>query len=130
MRPRNPQRNRRWRVQNELTGAAYEVVPGANDGVASQMFDAPFGRGDVWALIRRPGENSDGVNFGCRSDADANIDQFNQGASLSGDVVIWYGAHVLHDPANDPPGKSGEWVGPVLQPVSWPPGAPPPPPPN
>ena len=54
-------RHRRWRVQNTATGEAYDIVPGANDNVASAMPDAPFGRGDFWVLRYRGTEIDDGV---------------------------------------------------------------------
>ena len=41
-RPRDPSRKRRWRVENTSTGQGYDIVPRVEDGVASQMPDAPL----------------------------------------------------------------------------------------
>ncbi len=50
MRPRDPARKRKWRVENSATKEAYEIIPGLSDGVATASPDWPFPRGDVWLL--------------------------------------------------------------------------------
>ena len=60
-RPRAPKRKRKWRVENSVTGEAYDIIPGHDDGVATAMPDWPFPRGDVWLLRYHPGEIDDGV---------------------------------------------------------------------
>lgn len=49
-RPRDPARSRRWRIENAATGDAYDLIPGATDGVATASPDWAFPRGDVWIL--------------------------------------------------------------------------------
>src|SRR4029453_11723601 len=49
-RPRDPARKRKWRVLNKATGEAYDIVPGADDGVATASSDWPFPRGALWVL--------------------------------------------------------------------------------
>lgn len=117
-RPRDPARNRRWRVENLLTGEGYEVIPGPTDGTASNSADWPYGRGDVWLLQYKGAEHDDGRNCtggpGCATEAD--IDRFVNGELIEGaDVVMWYGAHFTHDPA----AHSGHLVGPLLRPINW-----------
>jgi hypothetical protein len=109
-RRRNPQRSRRWQVRNSLTGDAYDLIPGAGDGVA----DA-FGRGDVWILRFNGSEIDDGVPL-LTLPAEAQLDRFVNGESIfNQDVVIWYGAHFTHDVHED----IGHVVGPVLRPINW-----------
>jgi len=123
MRPRDPARNRRWRVENTVTGEGYDIIPGADDGVATTSPDSPDGRGDVWILRYHATELDDGVNcttggFGCVTEA--NIDSFVNGEPISDhDVVIWYAGHVTHDVAAEPPGEFGHICGPELRPVNW-----------
>lgn len=118
-RPRDPARQRRWRVENTVTREAYEIVPRPEDGVASQMPDAPFGRGDVWILRYRGSEIDDGtVAVGPPYEAD--IDRWVNGESVADtDVVIWYGAHFTHDLAHEDPATHGHIVGPDLRPDRW-----------
>ena len=119
MRPRDPARHRRWRVQNTQTGEAYEIIPGPNDNVASQMPDAPFGRGDFWVLRYRGTEIDDGV-VATGPPYEEGIDGFVNGESVKNqDVVVWYGAHFTHDVSAEPPGTFGDIVGPDLVPVNW-----------
>jgi hypothetical protein len=109
-RRRNPQRSRRWQVRNTQTGDAYDLIPGARDGVA----DA-FGRGDVWIVRYNGSEIDDGVPF-LTLPAEAQLDRFVNGESIfNQDVVIWYGAHFSHDVHQD----IGHVVGPVLRPINW-----------
>ena len=118
-RPRNPARNRRWRVENKATGEAYDIVPGPNDGVASMSPDSPFPRGDVWILRYHGGEIDDGV-IAVGPPYEAGLDAWLNGESINGaDVVIWYGAHFTHDVGHDRPGEFGHIVGPDLKRVRW-----------
>ena len=117
MRPRNPARSRRWKIENSTTGDAYTLIPGENDGVA----DA-FGRGDVWILQFHDGEIDDGVSAApsqagpSQPDAPADIGRFiNAESTFNQDVVIWYAAHFTHDVHEE----IGHIVGPTLQPVQW-----------
>lgn len=119
MRPRDPARHRKWRVENTRTGEAYDIVPGANDGAAATSPDAPFGRGDVWVLRYHPNEIDDGVNH-TGPPCEANISTWINGESVRDqDIVVWYGAHFTHDVTHEPPGTWGEIMGPDLKRVRW-----------
>lgn len=119
MRPRNPSRKRKWRVENSATKEAYELIPGPHDGVATASPDWPFPRGDVWLLRYHPNEIDDGV-VATGPPYAANLAAFLEGEPLKNqDVVVWYGAHFTHDVAGDPPGTHGHIVGPTLKPVNW-----------
>jgi hypothetical protein len=116
-RPRNPGRKRRWRIEHAPSGAAYDLVPGPDDGTA----DA-YGRGDVWILRYRGTELDDGHNSttGPPGTTEADIDKFVNGEVVeNADVVVWYAAHVIHDVAAEPPGEFGHWSGPDLVPHKW-----------
>jgi len=118
-RPRDPSRQRKWRVENKSTGEAYDIVPGVSDGVAASEPDAPFPRGDVWILHYRGTEIDDGVTA-VGPPFEAGIDAWVNGEPINGaDVVIWYGAHFTHNLANEPPGEFGHIVGPDLKRVRW-----------
>ena len=107
-RRRNPQRSRRWQIRSSQTGDAYDLIPGANDGVADD-----FGRGDVWILRYNENEIDDGV-VAIGPPYEADIDRFVNGEEVRNqDVVVWYGAHFTHDVHED----VGHVVGPVLRPV-------------
>jgi Cu2+-containing amine oxidase len=112
---RDPSHNRRWRVLNTVSGEAYDVVPGATDGVATAMPDWPFGRGDFWVTRYRSTEIDDGVTaIGPPYEVD--IDQWVNGESVRGtDVVVWYAAHFTHDIAAEPGEVHGHIVGPTLR---------------
>lgn len=118
-RPRNPARKRKWRVENKSTGEAYDIIPGASDGVATSSPDWPFPRGDVWILRYRGSEIDDGV-IATGPPYEAGLDAWVNGESLNGaDVVVWYGAHFSHDIAHEEPGEFGHVVGPDLKRVKW-----------
>lgn len=118
-RSRDPARKRKWRVENKSTGEAYDITPGASDGVATAMPDSPFPRGDVWLLRYRGSEIDDGV-IATGPPYEAGLDAWVNGESLNGtDVVVWYGAHFSHDLAHEEPGEFGHVVGPDLKLVKW-----------
>lgn len=118
-RPRDYARKRKWRVENTVSGEAYEIVPNAEDGVATVQPDAPFGRGDLWLLRYHGNEIDDGV-VAIGPPFEANIDQWVNGEVISShDVVVWYGAHFTHDVQHDGPAEHGHIVGPDLIPVRW-----------
>jgi hypothetical protein len=116
-RARNPGRKRRWRVKNKSTGDAYDIVPGEHDGIAANMPDWPFGRGDTWFLRYRSSEIDDGA---IAVGAEAEVDTWVNGEPINGkDVVVWYGGHFSHDVNHEEPGEFGHIVGPDLKPVKW-----------
>ncbi len=58
--------------------------------------------------------------LGPKASGKAGIDTWVNGESVNNqDVVIWYGAHVTHDVAAEPPGTFGHIVGPDLKLVKW-----------
>jgi hypothetical protein len=119
---RDPSHKRKWRVLNTGSGDAYDIVPGANDGVATQSPDWPFPQGDFWVLKYHGNELDDGVNQtgGPATSLEAHLDNFVNGESVQNtDVVIWYAGHVTHDVTHDPPGVFGHIVGPDLKPAKW-----------
>ena len=118
-RPRDFARKRKWRVENTRTGGGYEIVPNADDGVATAMPDSPFGRGDVWVLRYRGSEIDDGV-VAVGPPYEADIDRWVNGEAINDhDVVIWYGGHFTHDVNHEGPAQHGHIVGPDLKPVNW-----------
>ncbi|MGH9202633.1 MAG: hypothetical protein ACRD2A_15520, partial [Vicinamibacterales bacterium] len=118
-RARSPASKRKWRVENKSTGEAYDIVPGASDGVATAMPDWPFPRGDVW-LLRYHGAEIDDGSIAVGPPFEAGLDAWVNGESLNGtDVVVWYGAHFTHDVAHEEPGEFGHVVGPDLKRVKW-----------
>ena len=118
-RARDPSRKRRWRVENATTRAAYEIMPGQDDGVATASPDWPFPQGDVW-LLRYHGSEIDQGVVATGPPYEANLDTWVNGESIDRqDVVVWYGAHVTHDVAHEHPGTFGHIVGPELRPVNW-----------
>jgi hypothetical protein len=118
-RPRDPARQRRWRVEHTATGAGYEIVPGPDDGMATASPDWPFPRGDVWILRYRGTEIDDGV-VATGPPYEAGLDGWVTGEAIDGrDVVVWYGGHFTHDPVHEPPGAHGHVIGPDLVPVNW-----------
>jgi hypothetical protein len=115
-RPRDYGRKRKWRVSDLASGAAYEIVPGADDGVATAMPDWPFPQGDVWIVRYKPGAEIDNGVVSTGPPYEANIGNFVNGELIHGqDVVVWYGAHFTHDVTE----HAGHVVGPDLVPVNW-----------
>jgi hypothetical protein len=110
MRPRNATHKRRWRVQHAPSGAAYEIVPGANDHTAA---GDPYAVGDVWILRWHPGEVDDEP----APDTRIHIGKFKNGEPVANeDVVVWYGAHFTHDVTGP---HVSHVVGPDLVPRNW-----------
>jgi hypothetical protein len=119
-RPRNPATKRKWRVENISTGEAYEIIPGASDGIATSSPDWPFPRGDLWIIRYHGASEIDDGSIATGPPYEAEIDRFLNGEPINGsDLVIWYGAHFTHDIAGEPPGTHGHKVGPDLKPVNW-----------
>jgi hypothetical protein len=118
-RPRDPARNRKWRVLNKASGEAYEIVPGHDDGGATTAPDWPFPRGDLWILRYHGSEIDDGV-VAVGPPYEAGLDSWRNSEAINGaDVVVWYGAHFTHDIAHEEAGHFGHVVGPDLRPVNW-----------
>lgn len=118
-RPRDPARKRKWRVVNKATGEAYDIIPGADDGVATASPDSPFPRGDLWILRYHGSEIDDGV-VATGPPYEAGLDAWLTGEAINGaDVVVWYGAHFTHDVSHEAPGHFGHIVGPDLRRVKW-----------
>lgn len=118
-RARKPSSKRKWRVENTSTREAYDILPGANDGVATASPSWPFPRGDVWLLRYRGSEIDDGV-VATGPPYEAGLDAWVNGEPINGaDVVVWYGAHFTHDLTHDKPGEFGHMIGPDLKRVRW-----------
>jgi hypothetical protein len=121
-RRKRPDLSRRWQIRNPQTGDAYDLIPGANDGVANA-----FARGDVWVLRYNDDQVDDGISAApsqagqSQANAPIAINRFVNGEDVSGqDVVVWYAAHFSHDVHEDEEnGHVGHIVGPVLRPVQW-----------
>jgi hypothetical protein len=110
MRLRDAAHKRRWRVQHVPSGAAYEIVPGANDHTAA---GDPYAVGDVWVLHWNPGEVEDEP----APDTRIHIGKFKNGEPVANeDVVVWYGAHFTHDVTGP---EVSHVVGPDLVPHNW-----------
>jgi hypothetical protein len=113
-RPRDASRKRRWRVKNTLSGQAYTLIPGANDGTST-----PYGVGDLWVLRYKGSEIDDGQGFTTDPGLSmAHIDKFKTPpeAVTDTDVVLWYAGHFLHDHAHE---AGPHKVGPDLVPSDW-----------
>lgn len=109
-----------WRVES-ASGGAWDVVPGISDGTADL-----YGVADMWALRYHAGQDADGhrpsdSNICMPADitclwmqTTADITQFVTGENVyQQDVVLWYGAHFVHDISTPEP----HVVGPDIQPV-------------
>ena len=103
---------RKWRISNTETGAAYILQPGNNDGIA----DEKFGIADVWILHDNgSSEIDDGIKqSGPKRE---NIDQYLNGENTHNtNIVVWYSAHFTHDVSEIVDHK----VGPKLICMRWP----------
>jgi hypothetical protein len=106
--------DRKWRVRNAATGAAFEIVPGEHDGTAEG--DA-YARSDMWFLRNRSTEIDDHYNNTGGAGTAANLDPFITGESIDRqDLVVWYGGHFRHQLT---PNHAGDdhIVGPAIIPV-------------
>ena len=103
---------RHWEVSNVQTDRAYGIHPGTNDGTA----DA-YGVGDLWVLrYQGPTEIDDAVQV-FDADTSAHISKWVNAESVSdADIVVWYGAHFLHDEQHD---HGNHVVGPTMKPIRW-----------
>ena len=129
---KNHQTSRSLLIQNSNGSEAYKLVPNLSDGVV----DA-FGGHDFWVLRYKnvvggtnvQNEIDDGFNQTTSQNAFIQIDPFVNGESVENqDVVLWYGAHFVHDDtanARLSPDRSGliisgeHVVGPDIRPVQW-----------
>jgi hypothetical protein len=110
MRFRDPAHKRRWRVEHLPSGAAYDIVPGANDHTAA---GDSYAKGDVWLLRWHSGEVDDQP----APDTSIHIGKFNDHEPIADqDVVVWYGAHFTHDVQGP---EVSHVVGPDLVPHNW-----------
>jgi hypothetical protein len=109
---RDPAHKRRWRI-GDGSGHAYEIWPGDHDGTAA---GDPYAKGDLWFVLRRPGEIDDNPIVG----TEAEIDRFVNHESIEDDdVVVWYGAHFTHDVRHDEGDVHDHIMGPTLVPRGW-----------
>jgi len=135
-RNKNHQTKRSLLIQNSTGDEAYMLVPNLSDGTTDN-----FGRNDFWVLRYKnvPGgsflqnEIDDGwlsVGGQCTETGGSciNITKFVNAESVADqDVVVWYGAHFIHnDGANRlDPERTGlvltgsHVVGPDIRPVRW-----------
>ena len=103
--------NQVWRIGNSVTGSAYDLTPGASDGVADDYSIA-----DVWLLRYSPTQIDDSR---VRTSTKAALNAFLTGGNLvQRDVVMWYTGHFAHLTGEAEVGHG--IVGPTLAPVNWP----------
>ncbi len=98
-----------WLAQNSVTGESVTIRPGPFDG----NYDK-YGHGDLWLLRSHfPSEIDDS---GLGSGTDAHLDPMVNNESIQNqDIVVWYGAHWIHDHFDAPPEALGQQlVGPDL----------------
>jgi hypothetical protein len=123
-RPRDPSHQRHWRVRDKGSSRGYTIVPGPSDGTTDPFSPVAsilplYGAGDFWALRQHGSEIDDGQGF--TKDivfSQARISSFLSGELINGtDIVVWYGAHFIHDEAH--PSPSPHMVGPDLTPFGW-----------
>lgn len=107
MRPRVSD-DRYWMVSNSVTGEAVVIKPGLLDG----NYDK-YGQGDVWVLRSHfPTEIDDSGQSsipGCSSCARLNP-MLNGESITNQDIVVWYGAHWMHDRFDAPQFGEGAHV--------------------
>ena len=98
-----------WQVRNTLGGAAVIIRPRSEDG----NYDK-YGHGDVWLVKSHfPSEIDDSAFPG---GSDCHVDgMLNNESILNQDIVVWYGAHYIHESFDLPPGDlSQHLIGPDL----------------
>jgi Zn-dependent metalloprotease len=108
-------------VQDRETGDQVTMYAGFNDGTVLNpaQDQAGFGVNDWWGLAHHGNELYDGVGAvqGADSVIRPQINNWITGESLAGtDIVLWYGAHFLHDELGPEP--KSHYTGPILVP-SW-----------
>jgi hypothetical protein len=135
-RNKNFQTRRSLLIQNSTGNEAYMLVPNLSDGTVDE-----FGRNDFWVLRHKnvingsflQNEIDDGftrLNGDCTETSGSciNITKFvNNESVVDEDVVVWYGAHFVHnDGANRlDPDRTGmvltgsHVIGPDIRPVRW-----------
>jgi Cu2+-containing amine oxidase len=124
-----------WKIENTHTGAAYELIPGDDDAIATDALSDwqynQFPAGDLW-VVRYvndpdnggPGELYDGYESLVGEDPSATAANLYQlikdGQPVDNhDIVVWYGGHCTHNhDADCRAGIHAHWVGPTLRPVS------------
>lgn len=126
---KNIQTNRGLLIQNSMGNEAYQLVPNISDGLVDT-----FGVHDMWVMQYKssggnPIQLEDGITCTTCSTAFIQIDPFvNNESVVDQDVVVWYGAHFLHDDAGNlqlNSNRSGfvisgeHVVGPDIRPVRW-----------
>jgi hypothetical protein len=113
----DPERHRHWRVMDKTSGLGYEIIPGADDGVADD-----WGVADLWALRYKEDKEQDdgGFRSGQVDGARAHLNEFLDDEPIDGqDVVVWYHGGHLHLGGIRAHCDS-EMFGPTLKPVgNW-----------
>lgn len=108
-RERNESTDRAWRVRDLASGSGMTLTPGPADEGEETI-------GDVWVVRYAADEIDDGRAATSGGPVDAGIDAFVDGEPIVGeDIVLWYGAHVLHDGEDQAFDVLG--VGPDLRPI-------------
>jgi hypothetical protein len=107
-------------IQDKVTLNYVTILVGPNDGSVtnSTLNQGGFAANDWWGLAYSSSEVYDGVGPIQGTDAaiKPHIDNWVTGQNVNGaDVVVWYGAHFLHDVSQSIP---SHYVGPTLSP-SW-----------
>lgn len=145
-RAKSLQTNRSLLIQNSNGNEAYMLVPNKTDG--SAIFKNPesgaistFGRSDLWVLRYKgvaggtnlQNEIDDGwdtTSGECTTAGGVciNIDKFiNNESVVDQDIVIWYGAHYMHDDGPERLNQNrspdiltdSHVVGPDIRPIRW-----------
>ncbi len=96
-----------WVVSNSVTGEAVVIKPGPLDG----NYDK-YGQGDLWLLQSHfPAEIDDAgqPTGGCSTCAHINP-MVNSESIMNQDIVVWYGAHWIHDHFDAPQHGDGPYV--------------------
>lgn len=118
-RRRDPAHQRKWRITNIAKKCGVEVVPGAVDGLSTQMPDTPFGRGDTW-MLRYHGSEIDDGSVAVGPPYEVGLDRWVNGEKLDGeDVVLWYAGHFTHNLHETGAAQHGHVVGPDIRPFNW-----------
>jgi hypothetical protein len=131
-RNRNYPTKRSFIIKNASGPEAYALIPNVFDGYRGGI-DDPYASGDLWFLRFKSGttnlqnEYDDGYNSttaGCTYSGGAtsngsciHIDGFVNNEDLNGqDLVVWYGAHFIHDDGNNLTSLEGKTINPNRSP--------------